>query len=139
MPPAWSKKNLTRHRNKHGACFEDLLGIGGRVITEREYADRAQRAIDKSWMEYQAEKAHTYDDEFDPPRLTHVDDELVIAITDLPRAQMITSFHEHFDRPHGVEPGPRATVGDRKLRYRQQVLWDDQGRMIRNLRVAKDV
>ena len=32
-----------------------------------------------------------------PARVSYVDDDLVVAVTDLPRARFVTGFHEHFD------------------------------------------
>jgi len=63
----------------------------------------------------------------------------VVAIIDLERNEFLTCYHEHFNRPHGVVPGPNASVGQRRLRFIQQLNWDEQGKMIRNLRRIRNV
>lgn len=138
--PTWKGSDLAKHRGKHRACFEDLLKVTGRQITEAEYAQRVQRAIERNWLEYESCKRDIPSRTYLPPRATYVDDDLVVAVTtDLSRQQMVTGFHEDFDKPHGAVPGPDATVGDRKLTYRKHLGWDAQSRLISDLRVIKNV
>jgi hypothetical protein len=64
-----------------------------------------------------------------------VDDQLVVAITDLTRSLFHTCYHEHFNKRHG----PMPSLGQRKLLYGQQLRWDEQGKMILNVRRIRNV
>jgi hypothetical protein len=57
------------------------------------------------------------------------------SITDLARSRFHTCYYEHFNRRHG----PMPSVGQRKLLYRQQLRWDEQGKMILNVRRIRNV
>lgn len=140
MPsPVWSSSNLIRHRNKHGQCFEDLLHIENRVITESEYAGRVQLAIEQAWLEYEAESHDSRWGGYREAAATYVDDDLVLAVTDLSRSSLITSFHEHFDRPNRCKTIQAMTSGDRRLKYKQYFRWDEQGGKIRNVKVIHGI
>ncbi len=70
------------------------------------------------------------------PRAAYfVDDDLVVAITDLARGLFHTCFHEHFNRRHG----PMPSLGQRQLLYRQHLRWDELGKMILNVRRIRNV
>ncbi|HEV8058709.1 MAG TPA: hypothetical protein VGP68_02485, partial [Gemmataceae bacterium] len=57
--PTWLPAQLTQHHQKRitrdQGCFEDLLGIVGRAMTEQEYVQRSQVAFQNAWGEYEAE------------------------------------------------------------------------------------
>ena len=141
--PTWKPNNLAVHYQKRIAkdrgCFEDLLAIDGRDITEAEYEQRSQAAVTNSWGEYEGEGRDVEAGRYYPAAAYFVDDDLVVAITDLGRREFLTCYHEHFNRPHGVVPGPNASAGQRRLRFIQQLNWDEQGKMIRNLRRIRNV
>lgn len=140
--PTWKPINLALHHQKRIAkdrgCFEDLLGVNGREITVAEYEQRSQAAVTNSWGEYEGEGRDVQAGRYYPAAAYFVDD-LVVAITDLERNEFLTCYHEHFSRPHGVVPGPNASVGQRRLRFLQQLNCDEQGKMIRNLRRLRNV
>ena len=143
MPARWNARNLTRHYNerlrKNPGCFEDLLGITGRTMTESQYEIRSDDAVNNSWGEYEGEGWDVRRREFSELRAYFVDDDLVVAITDGFRNDFVTCFHEHFDRPHGVDPGAGATVGQKQLRYKERLAIDEQGKAIRNLKRIRGV
>ncbi len=141
--PSWTPNNLSRHYRKrinHDAgCFEDLLGITGRSMTEPEYEQRSINAFNNAWAEYEGEGRNVAARAYYPPSAYFVDDELVVAITDIGRNKFLTCYHEHFDRPHGVDPGQSASVGQKRFRYREHLRYEEQGKMIRNLRRIRGV
>jgi hypothetical protein len=141
--PKWNPRNLARHYQKRLAknpgCFEDLLGMVGTTITEAQYGERADDAIDNAWGEYEGEGWDVQCCEYAELRAYYVDAELVVAITDSFRHDFVTCFHEHFDRPHGVDPGAGATVGQKQLRYKERLKIDEQGKVIRNLKRIRGV
>lgn len=141
--PKWNQRNLTRHYQKRLAknpgCFEDLLGIVGRPMTESQYELRSDEAVDKSWGEYEGEGWDVGLREYTELRAYFVDDDLVVAITDTSRYEFITCFHEHFDRPHGVDPGQGATDGQKQLRYNERLKIDEQAKAIRSLKRIRGV
>lgn len=141
--PKWAAKNLQSHHQKRvtqdKGCFEDLMGLQGRDLTEAEYEQRSNDAFQSAWAEYECVswdvKARTYR----PPAAYLVDDQLVAAVTDLARADFITCFHEHFDgiRRHAFVTA--LSVGQRKLRYTQSIQWRVQGRQIIQLKRIRGV
>jgi hypothetical protein len=141
--PSWDPQNLTNHHQKRiskdKGCFEDLMGINGRDMSEAEYEQRSQEAVAKSWAEYEGEGRHVAASAYYPPAAYFVDDDLVVAISDTLRNTFQTCYHEHFSRPHGLVPGPSASLAQRQLRYRQKLQWDENGGLIRNLRRIRGV
>ena len=93
---------------------ERLLAITGRPVTVEEYRDRSVRAVTGAWCEYEAQGRDFERSAYLPARVSYVDDDLVVAVTDLARTRFVTCFHEHFDGrqpPHGRNPG--SGVSDR--------------------------
>ena len=138
-PPKWSDGNLRRHHKKHATgnnagCFAEMLGRSSPPATVHEYEGRSLAAISGAWAEYEAEKWDRSRDGYAPTRATFVDDSLVVCVTDLARTDVVTCFHEHFDRAHGVEPGRPASAGRRILRYQRQVELDEKGKVLMNVR-----
>jgi hypothetical protein len=137
--PTWDPANLTTHHQKRitkdKGCFEDLLEIVGRDMTEQEYEQRSLAAYHNAWGEYEGEGRNVAAQSYYPPAAYFVDDDLVVAITDLARNLFQTCYHEHFNRRHG----PMPSLGQRRLLYRQQLRWDEQGKMIRNVRRIRNV
>jgi hypothetical protein len=137
--PSWNSVNLKRHRDKHHQCFEAVLGITLGEIGDNQYAARAQVAITTSWLEYEAERMDFIIEAFTPLRTTYVDDDLIVAVTDLSRRNMITSYHEHFNKSYKKAHAPGAMAGDRRLMYREQLRQKEAGGLVRNLRRVRDV
>ncbi len=141
--PKWNPRNLTKHYQKRlkedQGCFEDLLNINGRQMTESEYELRADDTVNKAWAEYECESLDSNFYEFRNSRCYFVDDDLVVVITDTFKKDLITCFHKHFKSPHGLDPRPDATIGQKRLRYKQILNEKEQGRKIRNLRRIKGV
>jgi hypothetical protein len=143
--PTWDSTNLTRHLSKrlseNPGCFENLLGISGRTMTEAEYETRSLTAITSRWLEFEARGRNFRYSDYDPPRAYHVDDDLVVGITDLARDRFVTCYHEHFDRRtplHGLNPGRTVTSAQRRLLYRNDLRRKEQGRIILDLRIVAD-
>jgi hypothetical protein len=128
--PTWKARRLTEHHQKRlrkdPGCFEDLLGISGRQMTESEYDLRSEAAFDNAWGEYEGEGRDVASREYSEVRAYFVDNDLVVAITDGFRNEFVTCFHEHFDRPHRVDPGSGATVGQKQLRFKERLKIDEQ-------------
>jgi hypothetical protein len=143
--PYWANRNLERHHAKRlretPGCFEELLGLSGRQITVEEFRDRSERAVSDSWCEYEAQGRDFAQSTYLEPRASYVDNDLVIAVTDILRASFVTCFHEHFDsrRPlHGKNPGRSVSAAQRRLRYLDDLRIKEKGRLIINLRVIRD-
>lgn len=143
--PTWTEGNLANHHAKrlreNPECFEDLLGITGRTVTVEEYRDRSVRAVTDAWCEYEAEGRDFERSTYLPARASYVDDDLVVAVTDLARARFVTCFHEHFDGrqpPHGRNPGRGVSVAQRRARYREDLRLKAQGRLVINLKVVRN-
>jgi hypothetical protein len=103
-------------------------------MTESQYDLRSLDAVTNAWAEYEGEWCERSTGDWKEARAYFVDDELVVAITDTFRRSFITCFHEHFDYPHGVEPGPSATAGDRHLRYKAMLKKDERLKFIRKVK-----
>jgi hypothetical protein len=143
--PLWAEKNVERHHAKRlretPGCFEELLGLTGRPMTAEEYRDRSEKTVSDSWCEYEAQGRDLARSIYLDLRAYYVDADLVVAVTDVPRARFVTCFHEHFDsrRPlHGKNPGRSASVAQRRLRYLNDLRMKEKGRLIINLRVIRD-
>jgi len=142
--PSWSRRNLRKHYTKHAAgksagCFAELIGRTSPAATEQEYEARSLATIRDAWAEYEAEKWDRIGDDYAPSRATFVDSSLVVCVTDFTRSDIITCFHEHFDSPHGVDPGPQASAGQRMLRYQGRLDDDERGGVVRNVRRIRGV
>jgi hypothetical protein len=142
---SWSHGNLERHHAKRlqdsPGCFEDLLGVVGRSMTAEEYWDRSQTAVFDSWCEYEAQGRDFALSAYLKLRASYVDDDLVVAVVDIARSFFVTCFHEHFDSrrpPHGRHPGRGVSVGQRRLRYLEDLRIKEKGRLIINLRIIRD-
>ncbi|HUY34591.1 MAG TPA: hypothetical protein VMV69_17740 [Pirellulales bacterium] len=139
----WTPANLTRHHQKRitkdQGCFEDLLAINGRTMTKAEYEQRSQDAVATAWGEYEAQGRDVARMSYYPKAALFVDNELVVAVTDLGRAEFLTCFHEHFDVPHGIDPGPGASLSQSQLRYKQKLQNDERCGMIIHVRRIRGV
>jgi hypothetical protein len=137
--PTWDLAQLTKHHQKRitrdKGCFEDLLGIVGRDMTEQEYEQRSHAAFQNAWGEYEGEGRNVAGQCYYPHAAYFVDDDLAVAITDLARNRFHTCYHEHFNRRHG----PMPSLGQRKFLYVQQLRWDELGKMILNVRRIRNV
>lgn len=142
MAPKWDPRNLTRHHRKRttrdGGCFEDLLRINPRAMTELEYEERSEQAVANAWGQYRGEGRDIASGEYNDEAVYFVDDDLVVAITDVSESDFITCFHEHFSRQH-VRPATIGTVGQRRLRYKEHLQFDEQGGLIRKVRRIRGV
>jgi hypothetical protein len=145
VPPVWTEKNLANHHAKrlreNPGCFEDLLGIIGRFVTDGEYHDRSVEAVSNSWCEYEAQARDFVRSDYLKARAHYVDDDLVVAIVNVARSLFVTCFHEHFDsrRPiHGKHPGRGVSIPQRRLRYLDDLRLKEKGRLIINLRFIRD-
>jgi hypothetical protein len=144
--PSWHPRNLASHYQKrlreNPGCFEDLMRINGRTMTEDEFRDRSVQAVASAWCEFEARGRNIARGDYGPGRAYFVDDELVVAITDMPRAGFVTCYHEHFDnrRPlHGNYPGSGVSVAQRRLRYQDDRRRKTQGRFFIDVKVVRDV
>lgn len=142
MPPAWNPARLTSHHQKRttrdAGCFEDLLGIAGRSMTEAEYAQRSLAAVANAWAEYDGESRNVAAGNYYPRAKHFVDDGLVVAITDLTASDFLTCFHEHFSRRH-VHPSTHGAIGHRQLRYKNFLRFEEQGKLILNVKRIRGV
>jgi hypothetical protein len=144
-PSSWTDGNLARHHARRAredpGCFEDLLGITGRSRTVVEYRDRSVRTVADAWYEYEAQGRDFERSTYLAARVSYVDDDLVVAVTEPARARFVTGFHEPFDGrrpPHGRHPGRDVSVAQRRIRYREDLRLKAQGRLIINLEVVRD-
>lgn len=143
--PSWAEGNLARHHarrvRENPGCFEDLLGITGRSMTVEEYRDRSGRAVAGAWCEYEAQARDFDRGVYLQGRVSYVDDDLVVSVTDRDRARFVTCFHDHFDgrRPlHGRNPGRGVSVAQRRIRYREDLRLKEKGRLIINLKMVRN-
>jgi hypothetical protein len=84
--PAWNANNLRRHHRerlrKDPGCFEDLLGITGRTMTQSEYELHSLDAVTSSWGKYEGESWDAEERAYREAAVYFVDDDLVVAISD---------------------------------------------------------
>lgn len=141
--PAWEENNLRRHHKerleKDPGCLEDVLGITGHPITLEQYRAISHQVVRQCWAEFEAQKRNGRIGGYHDPSAYFVDNDLLTAITDLRRARFITCFHEHFDRPHGVVPRPDASIGQRRLLYKQRLDQAESFRKYINVRRKRGV
>jgi hypothetical protein len=143
--PSWAEKSLERHHAKRlretPGCFEELPDLAGRSMTLEEYRDRSRQCVSGSWCEYEGQgwdialRIHL------TARAFYVDNDLVVAITDVARSSFVTCFHEHLDSRrslHGKNPGRSVSVAQRRLRYLDDLRIKEKGRLIINLRIIRD-
>jgi hypothetical protein len=143
MPLNWNPRNLTRHHRtrttQDAGCFEDLLRIAGRTTTEGEYERRSHDAVENAWAEYEDESPNPDAGRLYGPAKYFVDQELVVAITDLFVRDFITCFHEHFNVRRHAHPATLGSIGQRQLRYKQFLQFEEQGRLIINVKRIRGV
>jgi len=136
--PLWDVASLRRHHRKRttkdAGCFEELLGVTGRTITEAEYEQRSRDAFANAWAEFEGEGGKASDHGYYEPAVYFVDDELVVVITDLARLRFTTCYHEHFDQSHSRSTSAGVSSGQRRLRFRDQLKNDERGKMIIKVR-----
>lgn len=133
--PTWDPYNLRKHYqkriNQDPGCFEDLMNINGRSMTIQEYQQRSEQAVMNAWAKYQCE---TWDQQlrrYQDRRTYFVDDQLVVAITDIEEQWFITCFHKHFNSGH---TSPGSTVGQCRLRYKEHLSIDERVKLVRNVK-----
>jgi hypothetical protein len=135
--PKWDAARLRRHHRKRttrdAGCFEDLLGVVGRPVSEAEYEQRSEDAVANAWAEYEGEGRDVQGQTYYPLAAYYVDDALVVAITDTFRRDFNTCYHEHFGRRHSTSLAAGMSVGQCRLRYKQHLAQEEQGGMIRNV------
>jgi hypothetical protein len=139
--PRWNHGRLARHYVKRitedAGCFEDLLGITGRTMTENEYESKSLDVVDNAWAEYEGQHQFGPND-YEEARVYFVDDDLVLAITDVFRRDFFTCYHEHPSRRH-VSRAAMASIGQRRLEFRRRLDDEEQGKLIRNLQRIRGV
>jgi hypothetical protein len=153
MSPEWHPKNLKKHHCKHPAgedeeCWKDLLGKTCRLVTEAEYEAESKLVCSSSWIEYVAEEVDKQNVgysvrqdlgvPFHEKRRYFVDDRLVKTTTSLSGEDIVTCYHEHFDRPH-VLGGHKAPTGELRNKFRKRIeLMSEKSKMLRDLEIVKD-
>jgi hypothetical protein len=142
MAPKWKPHKLAQHHRKRttkdAGCFEDLLRINPRTMSELKYKERSEQVVANAWGKYRGEGRNIARGEYYDEAMYFVDDDLVVAITDVSGCDFITCFHEHFGRRH-VSPASIGTVGQRRLQYKEHLQFDEQGGLIRNVRRIRGV
>jgi hypothetical protein len=139
--PSWSASNLQAHYAKHpggadAACWMDVLSKNT-TVSVTEYEDASYDAISNRWLEYECEDWDRAAEEYYPKRVHYVDDRELRAIASLDRANMITCYHVHWDRPHN-STRQNLLVGERRLDYKKHLGWSVAGGMIRAERIVFD-
>lgn len=144
--PWTSRDSLSRHHGKRitidDGCFEELIGIKGRDMTEAEYHQRSLEAKAYSWAEYEGQ--HREDSEYLEPRHYFVDDDLVCTITDIAVSKIYTCFHaahpkrKHFDlkKPY-VNDRSEAAIGNRRLDFIKKIKNRIRGDQLLNFKAVK--
>jgi hypothetical protein len=108
-------------------------------MTQDEYAQRSRAAVANAWAEFEGEGGKASEHGYSDAAVSFIDDNGVVAITDPGRVQFLTCFHEHFDRKHATSPALGMTVGQKRLRYLQQLKDDRRGKMLVNYRPIRGV
>lgn len=130
--PSWDETNAETHRQKHGKCFQRILGIG-HMVTLDEFKTRCQLAITGSWAEFEARKLEN------DLAAYYADDDLVQAVTTLDRSIFRTCFHEHFDRPSECQALIAKSVGDRRALFLRHLNYREQGRVFTGVKRIRGV
>ncbi len=136
--PTWNPETLERHYQKrthreHG-CFAEALGVNG-TLTKAQYVAASEAAVRNAWGELLVEHR-------DHPgeRRYHVDDRLILAITDPNGDKFTTCYHEHLWGIPEFRGGHRhvlaMSVGQRRGRYQQKTREDRGFQQVRWLRRA---
>jgi hypothetical protein len=108
-------------------------------MTEAEYEQRSRAAVTNAWAEFEGEGGKASEHGYYDAAAYFVDDDLIVTITDITRTKFHTCYHEHFDRKHASSPAVGMTLGQRRLRYLQQLKHDKRGKMIVNFRPIRGV
>jgi len=91
--PRWDKRNLERHtdsrRLRDGDCFEKLLGLSSPLEPEHLRA-KSESVVTSPCMVYQAIK-----EDRGQLRVYFIDDDMVLAATNVARTRFITCYHIH--------------------------------------------
>jgi hypothetical protein len=139
--PRWTKGNLEYHHKerlrKDPGCFEDLLGISGLKMTEDEYKERSQAAVVNAWAEYEGIVWSPSKQAYEDKAAYFVDEEMVLAITDLDRSFFTTCYHEHYDVKHNFNQENTAPYGNQRLRYREWIQNNERGKRIKITKKVK--
>lgn len=132
--PTWKDRNLRKHYlarlQRDPGCFEDLLGIQNRQMTQAEYQQRSRDTVIHAWGKYRCESWDLQRREYRERRTYFVDNDLVVVIADVEERHIITCYHEHFDLEHKT---PSGTIGQRILRYKERIAHEQKSEMIRNV------
>ena len=143
--PKWDPRNLSKHHAKHPAgkdehCWQDLLGISGRPVSEVEYEQESLSVCRNRWLEYEAEKVDRDNIgaalrrgepvPYHQRRRYNIDDRLITTIVAPANDAVVTCFHEHFDRRHETQ-GHARPVGELKARYSKHLDNLEMSKMIR--------
>jgi hypothetical protein len=113
--PFWPPASLMQHYQKRvtrdSGCFEDLLGIRGRLMTLQEYYEFALATFYEPAMCWTAEEWVDSIGEY-RSRKCYADPELVLVILDGGETRFITCFHKHFGPPgkHSRNGGPESRM-----------------------------
>lgn len=143
---SWNEGNLERHHRKRitvdPGCFEELTGVNPPPITKEQYRQRSLDAVVAAWAEFEAEGRDFEVGGYREARAYYVDDDLVVAVTDVNRREFYTCYHEHFDGSHQPSDKSDGAIGNRQLKYRRKLGTDIRGGVIRRfkpIRGVKDV
>jgi hypothetical protein len=135
--PAWKRTNLDKHfrvrLEKDAECLEDLMGLPRARITRWHYKHLSNNVYSKAWAVFEAQKWDPLKLDYHQAVVYFVDNDLTVAITDLPSEWFITCYHQHFNSPHGVVPG-LASAGQRQLFYVQRLEDDEAMKKYINVR-----
>jgi hypothetical protein len=139
--PVWAQANLQDHYAKHPggkdqACWMDVLSKTS-IVSINEYENASYTVISTRWFEYECEDRDRAANDYYPSRVHYVDDRELRVIASLDRANMITCYHVHWDRPHD-STRQSLPVGERRLDYKKRLQWSVDGGMMRGRRIIFD-
>jgi len=140
--PSWNRQSLQSHFRKRirkdSACLQDVLGQPLPSITETDYERASVEVLATAWICFSGEAQDIQSSRWGPityflPANHFVDDRLLTTIVSRSTDQILTCYHEHFNRAH--KPGKRAV--EEMVRYVEHLGDQRRGNMLRNFSVER--
>jgi hypothetical protein len=97
--PEWDSKNLRDHADKRANvdlnCMETLLGIAPAQLLPGHLRAKSESVFAQPILIYEGQHYDTARGCFGDTRACYVDNDMVLAVTDMKRERFITCYHKH--------------------------------------------
>lgn len=107
-------------------------------MTEYEYEKRSVQVLSKHWGKYRATHMDRTKGGLIPkPRVYAIDNDLVLAVLSHTEEHFVTCYHQHFNRPHGVDPAPTDSVAYKQMKFQDFIRKQARLDKLRDIRIIR--